>query len=261
MNDASHDGFDGAAAIFAEHAKTLRGYVRYQIVRRNLEPYLTGKNLNILDIGGGSGIDAAWLASQGHKVLLIEPSSEQFTYAERRFNFFLTADQRQRITLKQISLEEIPARQQFDVVLMHGVAMFQPEPTKFITSAFRFVKPGGLFSLVEKGYYGAEARAIREHRLKQVANLHATQHVVDNLKLSTYAFKPEEIEALLLKHDFEIIQWTGVRVIAHDMNLLVEDVDKDELATILETEFEQGADPGIRTQGQLLHFISRKPKA
>lgn len=36
MSTAPEQSFDGAAAIFNEHAKTLRGYVRYQVIESNL---------------------------------------------------------------------------------------------------------------------------------------------------------------------------------------------------------------------------------
>lgn len=80
--------FDGVAGSFSEYDTTLRGHVRYEVVRRNLTPFLKSRSMSVLDIGGGSGPDAAWLVNLGHRVTIVEISEEQRLYAERRFNFF-----------------------------------------------------------------------------------------------------------------------------------------------------------------------------
>ena len=262
MRDSSHDGFDGSAAIFAEHAKTLRGYVRYHVSQHTLQTLvLKSKKCNVLDIGAGSGIDAAWLSCLGHSVTLLEPSAEQQLYAQRRFNFFLTSEQRERITLIQGELDLAGTQKTYDLVLVHGAAAYQEDPIRFIKSALERVAKGGYISLLEKGYYGAESRAIREHKFKEQQSLAADQHVTDNLGLRSYAFKPEEILRVLESCGFEVITWNGVRVITDEDNVLVSDLEEEELQAIVAAEIEHGADPGIRAQGQLLHFIARKPKA
>jgi len=38
---------------------------------------------NVLDVGAGSGRDAAWLCSLGHKVVAVEPSSRMAAHAKR----------------------------------------------------------------------------------------------------------------------------------------------------------------------------------
>ncbi|BBE11144.1 hypothetical protein HH1059_20120 [Halorhodospira halochloris] len=38
----------------------------------------------MLDIGAGSGRDAAWLAEQGHDVVAVEPAAELRQEAQRR---------------------------------------------------------------------------------------------------------------------------------------------------------------------------------
>lgn len=50
--------FDQIATIFADYGQTLRGFVRYKLTQRHLEPYTTKQKLRVLDIGGGSGPDS-----------------------------------------------------------------------------------------------------------------------------------------------------------------------------------------------------------
>jgi S-adenosylmethionine-dependent methyltransferase len=120
--------FDDLAAAFADYGTTVRGYVRYQLVQRNLKPYVSQGKLRVLDVGGGSGGDAAWLAGRGHHVTFIEPSLEQRRFAERRFNFMLSDDERERITMVGEVLEDLPAdTEPFDLFMIHKVALYQAE--------------------------------------------------------------------------------------------------------------------------------------
>lgn len=261
MNDHSLPAFDGVTVLFADYGTSLRGYVRYQLTQRNLEPYLKKSALKILDVGGGSGPDAAWLASLGHRITLVEPSEEQRAYAQRRFNFFLTDEERARITIVAGTVADLPVDQVlFDLVIVHGVAMFQSKPSALLRAAIAFVKPGGLISIVEKCYAGAIARAIREQDYNNLHMLQASHRHINHIKQDAYASQPEELSKLIEQADCEVLEWSGVRVITDELDTEVSTIDKQELAQIVNAEYEQGHDPSIRGQAQLLHFIARKNK-
>ena len=250
--------FDRIADSFARYGITLRGYVRYQVTRRNLAPFLNSKSLKILDIGGGNGTDAAWLVSMGHHVTIVETSREQCLFAERRFDFLLKADERALITMFKGELSELSAKPgSYDVVLCHGVAMYQPNPREFIAEVVRWAKPGGVVSLLEKGYYGAEARAVCESNFDQLASLQATQTVTDSNGIQVHAFTPDALEVIIEMTGASITQWSGVRVVSDSLIMQIADYDTPVLDTIIEAEYTQGKNPGIRSQGQMLHFIAR----
>ena len=258
MADDPITTFDGVAGSFSEYDTTLRGHVRYEVVRRNLSPFLDDDPMLVLDIGGGSGPDAAWLVSQGHKVTIVEISEEQRLYAERRFNFFLRPEERALITMVAGDLSQLDAKPgSYDLVLCHGVAMYQTNPRTFIADVCRWAKPGGLISLLEKGYYGAEARAVYSQQLDQVQQLHETQRITNNLGIKVHAFTPDALETLLETAQATIEHWGGVRLMTDRLRLRVADIPKPTLDTILEAEFTQGNNPGIRAQGQMLHFFAR----
>ena len=261
MSDlAAGINFDGLAANFADYDATLRGYVRYQVTRRNLEPFLSDDQpLSILDIGGGNGPDASWFAVHGHQVTMIEDSADQIAFAKRRFNYFLNEAERKRITVVPGTIANLrPKRSTFDVVVVHGVAMYQPAPLQFIADALRYVKVGGIVSLLEKGYFGAEARAVREQMYDDLKLLHEQQRVTNHVERLSYAFKPAELKHLLQANAFHVEHWSGVRVITDDMYLRMPDIDATMAKAIVDAEYSQGKNPAIRGQGQLLHFIARK---
>lgn len=258
MDIIHQTSFDEIAALFADYGSSLRGFVRYRITQENLLPFLTKKKLRILDVGGGSGPDTGWLAEKGHYVTFLEPSEKQRQFAQRRFNFFLQDKARKRITIEPVGLADFPKGKGYDVVLVHGVAMYQPDPRAFIAEALSYVRRGGLISLVEKGYYGAEARAIRHQDLQQLRQLQATRRSLNHMGQEVYSFRPEDLELILDDAHARVMQWTGVRLITDDLNLKISEIDKADLKAILEIESEHGRNPTIRGQGQMLHFIARK---
>ncbi len=111
-----------------------------------LEPYIPREPASILDVGAGSGRDAAWLASMGHQVFAVEPSSEMRREAERfhsRSAFTLVADRLPAI--KQTSLSGLS----FDLILLNAVWMFIPETER--KRSFRkliaLLKPRGVIAI------------------------------------------------------------------------------------------------------------------
>ena len=259
MADGPLTTFDSVAGSFSAYDATLRGHVRYAVTRRNLIPYLEKRHLQILDVGGGSGPDSAWLVSQGHSVTIVEISKEQRLYAERRFNFFLSPPERALITMVEGQLCDVRAKPaSFDVVLCHGVAMYQTEPRKFIAEVISWAKPGGIISLLEKGYYGAEARAIHRQNFDQLKKLHASQKIVNDMGFTVHAFTPDALEAIIEMSGAEVEHWSGVRVMTDRLNMLITNMSEPDIETIVDAEFTQGNNPGIRAQGQMLHFIARR---
>ncbi|HVX23803.1 MAG TPA: methyltransferase domain-containing protein [Candidatus Saccharimonadales bacterium] len=258
MGSASTN-FDAAAEIFADYGASLRGYVRYQLIRRNLEAVLSKKPLRILDAGGGSGPDAAWLSELGHEVVLVEPSAEQRNYAERRFNFFLQPEQRQRITIFPRSIAHLPADQtDFDVALIHAVAMYQPKPADFIATVAQRVRPGGLLSVVEKGYYGTVGRVIREENFDELQQLERNQRSINKVAHEVYAFKPEELQVILEALPAKIIAWSGIRLLTDTLDTQVAMMESSEVQHLVDLEAEFGQHPDLRAGAQLLHFLARK---
>ena len=96
----------------------------------------------ILDIGAGTGRDAAWFASLGHSVLAVEPVDELRTRAAKLH------PEPQITWLADIlpDLNTTKARgETFDMILMHAVWMHLTEEERRIgmTSVASLLKPGG----------------------------------------------------------------------------------------------------------------------
>lgn len=81
--DPLADGYDDVA--ISDLGRHYRNRVHDIVLRHIPQP------ARVLDIGCGTGIDAAWLAEVGHEVLAIDASAEMVAYASKRLESFETA--------------------------------------------------------------------------------------------------------------------------------------------------------------------------
>jgi len=255
--------FNGDAAVmFAEHADTVRGYVRYELVKQNLGSLVAAEELEIVDIGGGSAIDAIWLAELGHHVTVAEPAADQLAKAEARLAQ-ASPGARRRVRLRRSTSEDLldaGETGKYDLVVSHGVAMYLPDPTRFIDSLMLLARPRGHVSLLEKNYYGAYNTLVREGKYAEALSLAETHHFTNHMGRKVWTFLPEELE-----NDLRIagagenyMRWSGVRINRDTDYRKIADVSESELRTIVEDEYEVGQRLDTRGLGQMLHFIAQK---
>jgi SAM-dependent methyltransferase len=82
-----------------------------------------GRRLNVLDIGAGSGADAAMLAERGHHVLAIDPSEKLLDHARATF----AHPDIEYLQDELPAMEAVKARsEKFDVVFLSAVWQYIP---------------------------------------------------------------------------------------------------------------------------------------
>jgi S-adenosylmethionine-dependent methyltransferase len=84
MTQPQTPAFDRLHRQFDAYYETVRGHVREKVTRINLLEHLEGDSLRVLDVGGGLGRDAVWLAQMGHDVTLVEPAGRMVAMARQR---------------------------------------------------------------------------------------------------------------------------------------------------------------------------------
>ena len=136
-------------AWYDAHAETLAD--RYEAVSPErlhgwLADLLPSQPAAILDVGAGSGRDAAWLAYKGHEVVAVEPSSRFRTMARERH----TDSRIQWISDSLPGLKRtLRSGLAFDVILVSAVWMHVAPSDR--ARAFRklitLLKPGGVLAI------------------------------------------------------------------------------------------------------------------
>lgn len=136
-------GYEGEAGrALAEQYESVDPAVLHQA----LVPHLPSAPAAILDVGAGSGRDAAWLANLGHSVLAVEPSATMRAEGQRRHPLPGIS----WVTDSLPGLESIfRLSTAFDVILLSAVWMHIPPADR--PRAFRklvtLLKPGGMLAI------------------------------------------------------------------------------------------------------------------
>lgn len=243
----------------------VRGFVRTAVVRENLKGYdlgPNGGNGKIIDLGGGSGGDAIWLAQQGHQVLVIEPSPEM---AERARQAVRKHNLESEVEVVRGYPEEVldsSHDEQYDSVLSHGVLMYLSDPSVHLDVIERLLKPGGLASIVTKGKAAAMQRLTHAGKYAEAEALQASGRFTNNLGIEVSTVNYAEMKKLLARRALHFSEvFYGVRILSDLDNRLLSSINSQELAKRLEHELELSQDYNTRGMGHMLHFLARKEPA
>jgi ubiquinone/menaquinone biosynthesis C-methylase UbiE len=240
----------------------LLEFVRTQeILLRNLP----GTRLRILDVGGGPGNYAFWLAGLGHQVYLVDPSPKHVAQASLRG----------LAGVKLGDARALPCDDSVaDAVLMMGPLYHLPQPSdraQALREAYRALQPGGLIfaaaisryaslfhSLVD-GFFSDEAFwPILERDLAEGQHRNETRNL---LYFTTAVFHtPEELGTEVTTAGFEHVEVVGIE----GPGWLVKDLDgvwKDEQRKARLLELVRKVERSAPIAGCSLHLmaIGKKP--
>ncbi|GAA1948777.1 class I SAM-dependent methyltransferase [Kitasatospora viridis] len=172
---------------------------RTQDVLRRLLAELGPGPLRVLDVGGGAGVHAEWLAGDGHRVELLDPVPLHVEQAGRLPG--VTA------TLGDARALPVPDGEA-DAVLLLGPLYHLPDPADRLTTlteARRAVRPGGLVVAATINRFAGLHDTMRSGAYFDPANRAATDACVasgalrpaseQNLFTTAYFHRPEEVPA------------------------------------------------------------------
>ena len=122
-------------------SSTLKGQLEQARVRELLLRYLPDPPADIGDIGGGPGIHASWLKSEGYSVELLDPVQHHVEQAAAAGILAVQGDARR-----------LPwENEHFDAVLMAGPMYHLPEAADrrlALREAVRVIRPGGFVAVI-----------------------------------------------------------------------------------------------------------------
>ncbi len=232
----------------AEHARLNQGigileFLRVQeIIRR----HLPGDRLRILDVGGGAGIHATWLAEDGHRVHLIDPVPlhiEQAKTVAARLPAPFSASLDDARALSESSESQ-------DIVLLLGPLYHLTERQdrlQALAEARRVLKPGGLMFAIAISRFASLFDGLANEYLFDPAfreivtrDLRDGQHrnpsQVPGWFTTAYFHRPDELKAEARQAGFTVRELVGVQGMAGWQSRLAGRLeDPTELEIILES--------------------------
>lgn len=245
--------FDDLAVRFAQKIYgNNKGAIRLAVLQADLQTVLPAQPLRILDIGAGLGHMALWLAQQGHRLTLAEPSAPMLQEAKESFDKngvtaeFLHCDWQQLVAIQP---------QPFDLVLCHAVLEWLAKPAALINNLQALVKPGGWLSLA---FYNKDALVLHNLIKGNLRKLAKQQFAGDDGGLTPQQpLDPRQVERLLSDNGWLIQQRSGIRVFHDYMQPRFRDkIADDELVA---TELQYRNHPTLGPLGRYLHWLCQRP--
>lgn len=199
-------GFDESNRLTHGH-----GLVEFQRTQTLLRRHLPPPPARVLDVGGGPGVHATWLADEGYDVLLLDPVEQHVAQAAA-----LAAGRFSARTGDARSLEEAPGTA--DAVLLLGPLYHLPDSADralALSEAVRGARPGGLVAAAAISRVGGGAVDAARRGLLDEPAVRAAVHEVLNTgwtcSVPTFYFHtPDELGAELQAADLLDVQVRGL---------------------------------------------------
>ncbi len=209
------EAFNQGMDAWKDNQQAPWGRLRYSIIQENLRPHLGQAPQQIIDGGGGNGVESILLAQQGHYVTLVDFSTEMLAEAQRSA---VEHQVEMRVKFHQGDVSELlqifPANS-FDVALFHNVIQYTSDPQAALDSIFASLRPQGLLSLCTINPHSE----VYIHALRELDITTALDRVEAKTKnanlfgLEHKLFAAEELIQMLSTAGFKFVTQYGVRCI------------------------------------------------
>lgn len=250
--------FDTRKSTFKKNIYgTSKGKIREAILKRDLDEYIEshfglGKVIRILDVGGGQGQLALYLAAQGHQVTLTDISEEMLAIAEDTAN----SKGINNIRFDNVSLQNCLAKYQstFDLVLCHAVFEWLEEPQAAFQQLHELVAENGLLSFMYYNHAGQTLSNLVYGNFEYIKDGMKGRKVV---KLNPQSsLKSETVLNWVNQYEFSLLRQSGVRVF-HDY---MRDINKweEDFEGILEMELKYSLISPYNGIGRYTHLVLAK---
>ena len=255
-----------------EKDRLQKEYFRLEGVRTKeiISRYLTGDQLNILDVGGGTGYYAFWLQSLGHHVTLVDLSANNISWAKE-----YAVDR--NISLDGYEIGDATSLRfqdsQFDLVLLLGPLYHlinRVDRVKAIREAGRILKPGGMMIAAVISRYASFIDGLRRHLiadpqfvsiLKQDLETGIHLNDTDNSEYFTTSFfhTPAEIESEVMESQLNFEKCIAVESLGWLLDHVLQTSDETHIGLILSLIRQVEENKDLMASSPHILAIARKP--
>jgi S-adenosylmethionine-dependent methyltransferase len=235
---------------------TARTAVVWAVLRRELQRH-AGRELTVLDVGGGTGGFAVPLAEAGHTVTVVDASPDALAALTRRAADAGVAAKVRAVQGDGDALAGLVAPGSVDLILCHSVLEVVDDPAEVVAAIATALRPGGAVSLLVAGRAAAVlGRALNGHLDSATALLNDPDGHAGARDTLRRRYDPETAAALLGAAGLTVEEVHGVRVLADLLPAAVLEADPQAL---LELELALASRPPFRDIASQLHLFARRP--
>lgn len=242
--------------ITARTGRSARTAAVWTVLRRELDRQ-GGRDLTVLDVGGGTGGFAVPLAEAGHSVTVIDASPDALAALTRRAADAGVAARVRAVQGDGDALATLVEPAGADLILCHSVLEVVDDPARVVGAMAAALRPGGAASvLVASRAAAVLGRAINGHLSSAAALVTDPAGRAGPRDTLLRRYDAESATALLESAGLTVEETHGVRVIA---DLLPAAVLEEDPQAVLELELELSARPPFRDVASQLHLFARRP--
>ena len=249
------------------------GFMEYAITRKMLSKYLKPKS-RILDIGGGPGRYAMWLAHHHHHVVLADLSPELLAVARVKLSEAgETANVEEIVQADACDLSRWPDNS-FDAVLSMGPLYHLIDANdriKALSELLRVLRSDGVAFVALMPRYAFLRRTLampdeRRHLLQPefVANILEKGEFINDIPgrfTNGYGVRPAEVSPFFEKHGFKTLTLMAAEGIAGNLQRILSELEQNDPATYqtaLDVILSTANDPAILGMASHLLYIGKK---
>ncbi len=254
----------------------MRSSVRNALVWRvlhdaiaDLTAALGRDQLDVLDVGGGTGGIAVPLAELGHRVTVVDTSPDSLAALERRaadagVTALVSGVQGDAANLPDLLQSADPrhgeaAEVGFDLVVCHSVLEIVDDPAPVLVGVAHSLRPGGLASIVTANAVAAALHRAIAGRFDEA--LHVLRDPLGRYGQSDPTprrFALSDVRSLVEAAGLTVVATHGARVFADVVPTGSLDGDPQAAASLVELELEAADVPALRDIASALHLIARR---
>ncbi|HWS36403.1 MAG TPA: methyltransferase domain-containing protein [Actinoplanes sp.] len=234
---------------------TARTAAVWAVLRRELQRQ-DGRELTVLDVGGGTGGFAVPLAEAGHRVTVIDASPDALAALTRRAADAGVADRIRAVQGDGDALATLVEPASADLILCHSVLEVVDDPSGVVSAVAAALRPGGAVSvLVASRAAAILGRAVNGHLRAAAALVTDPAGRAGPRDTLLRRYDAAGAGELLTAAGLQVEETHGVRVIA---DLLPATVLEEDPQAVLELEIELSAREPFRDIASQLHLFARK---
>ncbi|MFC3095531.1 methyltransferase domain-containing protein [Alteromonas sediminis] len=246
--------FDGIADKFNKNIYgTPKGKLRHAILSHVLAPHFAHKTpLKVLDLGGGTGVMAQTFIEWGHKVDIVDISSDVLELAKASMNSAIDTGM---VRFFCSPIQTFNSEEKYDLVICHAVLEWLAEPLKCMASLVRFLKPEGTLSL---SFFNRDAKLFSNVVYGNFEYVENGLQVKNQVRLNPQSpLTLDEVSQSLSGIGFHCIQTSGIRCFYDYMKRPL--VSEQEYQYLLALEKQYCQQAPFSLFGRYLHVLAKQP--
>jgi S-adenosylmethionine-dependent methyltransferase len=242
------------SSLLAEAYIRNSGNLRFEIVTRSLRSVIPNTSCEVIDVGGGYGMQARMLCDDGHRVTIVDIDEIMLRHAKS-----ILGDRLSRVRLMHCSAGHAAAvfGPCFDLVCSHSVLMYQVDLRQALHDLVELAKPGGWLSILSLNPSAEAMRSGLQGRWSEAVALlsGSDSGAQQGNYLQTIDHKLDDIVRVLGQLGISVIRWEGIGVFTDHLttSLLVDDPEE-----VYRAEMLAGQRDPYRQVARCFHIIARK---